>query len=229
MTCTACTPPPGAAGRVLHQDIPVYTQYATPQRIAAIAYTGDDPADDPAWPTTGAADRAEYGRWCRHCCGMACLQMILHHRDGNTPPLLDLLRAGLPYGTYTTEPDGNIRGMFYAPFAAYLRHEHDLASTVHPHLDLHQLCGELSDHGRLVIASVHKEIRRPDRPPPGKGGHLVLVVGHDPHAATIDFLNPSGHTPDTRRATLPFDVFAGFFGGRGISVTLTRVVPQLST
>src|SRR5262249_13280795 len=166
------------------------------------------------------ASQAEYGRWCRHSCGMACLQMILHHRDGHTPPLLDLLRAGLPYGTYRIDLDGGIRGLFYAPFASYLRHEHNLASTVHPRLSIDQLRGEL-DRGRLVIASVHKEIRRPDRPPPGKGGHLVLLVGHDPWSATIDFLNPSGHTPGTRRATLPVDLFAQFFGGRGISVSVT--------
>src|SRR5262249_41357962 len=100
MPCTACTLAPGTRGRVLHQDVPVYTQYASPDRIAAIASPGAAPADDPAWQATGAASQAEYGRWCRHSCGMACLQMILHHRDGHTPPLLDLLRAGLPYGTY---------------------------------------------------------------------------------------------------------------------------------
>jgi len=55
-----------------------------------IAYTGLDPIDDPRWLHTGASDQAEYGRWCRHCCGMACLQMILEHRDGTA-----LGRAGL--------------------------------------------------------------------------------------------------------------------------------------
>lgn len=219
MSCSACAPGPSARGRVLHEDVPVYTQYASPDRIAAIAYAGVDPASDPAWPSTGAADQGEYGRWCRHCCGMACLQMILHHRDGQAPPLLDLLRAGLPYGTYTSDLDGHIRGMFYAPFAAYLHNEHHLASTVHPSLSLDRIRVEL-DQGRLVVVSVHKEIRRPERPSPGRGGHLILLVGHDPGSATIDFLNPSGHTPATRRAAVPAEVFARFFGGRGISVAL---------
>lgn len=66
------------------------------------------------------------------------------------------------------------------------------------------------------MASVHKEIRRPDRPAPGRGGHLVLLTGHD--HGLIHLRNPSGHTPDTRRAGLPVDVFETFFGGRGIAL-----------
>jgi hypothetical protein len=121
-TLTPSTPAPAAPDtatgryRVLHEDIAGRTQYASPELIGAIAYTGLDPAGDPRWAETGAVDPAEYGRWCRHCCGMACLQMILAHRDGTAPPLLELLRAGLPYGTYRTEADGTIRGLFYAPF-----------------------------------------------------------------------------------------------------------------
>jgi hypothetical protein len=48
------------------------------------------------------------------------------------------------------------------------------------------------DQGRLVMASVHKEIRRPEHDPPAIGGHLVLVTGHANEQVT--FRNPSGHT-----------------------------------
>src|SRR5439155_5462489 len=211
MPAPAAPAPDTATGRcrVLHEDIPGRTQYASPELIEAIAYTGLDPAGDPRWAETGAVDRAEYGRWCRHCCGMACLQIILAHCDGIAPPLLELLRAGLPYGTYRTETDGTIRGLFYAPFVDYIAAEHGLAATVHPHLDLDGVLDQLAA-GRMVLASVHKEIRRPDRPAPGRGGHLVLVIGHDPDIGTVHLRNPSGHTPAAREAELPAAVFAAF-------------------
>ncbi|MFJ7272027.1 hypothetical protein ACIQV3_36260 [Streptomyces sp. NPDC099050] len=76
------------------------------------------------------------------------------------------------------------------------------------------------DSGRLVMTSVHKEIRRPESPAPGKGGHLVLVTGR--HGDTQYFRDPSGHTEQARTATLPaaeFAEFAEFFADQGVSLT----------
>lgn len=73
----------------------------------------------------------------------------------------------------------------------------------------------------MLLASVHKEIRRPEHPAPGRGGHLVLVIGHNPDSGILFLRNPSGHTPAAREAELPATVFDAFFGGRGISVALT--------
>ncbi len=196
--------------------IPTITQYASPDLVAAIVYAGHDPADDPRWPESGAPTRADYGRWCREWCGMTCLRMALTHRDGDAPPLYDLLTAGLPYGTYVPQPDGTIRGLYYDPFAAYVRAEHGLDAEVHRHLDADGLRSALADPGALVIASVHREVRRPHRPAPGRGGHLVLVTGHDPAADTLTFHNPSGHTATTRTAILPTAVFDAFFAHRAI-------------
>lgn len=64
MGCLACTPE--CAQRTVHEGITTYTQYLNPERITAIAYHGAEAADDPLWPTSGAASQAEYGRWCRH-------------------------------------------------------------------------------------------------------------------------------------------------------------------
>ena len=72
------------------------------------------------------------------------------------------------------------------------------------------------DQGRLVIASVHKEIRRPEREPPGTGGHLVLVTGYQDDQLT--FRNPSGHTRETGMATLPATTFDRFAAHRGIAL-----------
>ncbi|MGW3494539.1 hypothetical protein [Streptomyces sp. NPDC001020] len=75
---------------------------------------------------------------------------------------------------------------------------------------------DLLDEERLVMASVHKEIRRPENPAPGKGGHLVLVTGRQ--GDTVQFRNPSGHTEQARTASLPVAEFAEFFAGRGVSL-----------
>ena len=212
-SCPACqgTAPPGA----VHDPVPVYTQYQSPDAIAGIAYRGADPADDPLWHRSGAASPAEYAYWCQHACGMACLQMVLHHRDGQTPPLLDLFYGCADHGGYARQPDGGIRGLIYAPFAAYARAEHGLGAAVHRHLSLAGLRAEL-DGGSLVMASVHPEIRRPARPAPGRGGHLVLVIGHDSRG--LHFRNPSGHTAAARCAVLPGEVFASFYAGRGVAL-----------
>lgn len=207
----------------MHEGIAARSQYASPSLIAGVAYHGADPADDPRWPESGAPSRAMYGRWCRHWCGMACLLMILEHRDGTAAPLHDLLTGSLSFGAYQEQPDGTIRGMYYEPFAQYAAAEHGLDAHVHRHLPLSAIRPELVA-GRLVIASVHKEIRRPEFPARGKGGHLVLITGYD--GDLLHFRNPSGHTDHTRNAVLPSGAFASFYAERAISVA---TVPRHST
>jgi len=203
----------------LHEpDTPV-TQDATPDLIAGIAYEGHDPGTDPAWAVSGAVSREEYARWCRHACGMACLRMVLTHRDGDAPPLLELVHGARKAGGYVERPDGSVKGLIYAPFVEYARDTHRLDARVRTDLDTTTLREELG-RGRMVLASVHKEIRRPDRPTPGRGGHLVLVIGH--HDGRVHFRNPSGHTPGAVSASLPEETFAGFFAGRGIVVNPAR-------
>ncbi|MEV4896839.1 peptidase [Nonomuraea sp. NPDC055795] len=205
-------------------QVAAFTQFMSADRIASYVYGGADPGEDPLWRHSGARTREEYSRWCRHACGMACLRMLLHHRDGHAPPLLDLVYGCRAYGGYREEPEG-IKGLYYAPFADYARAEHGLAAEVHPLMDLGEL-EELLAEGRMVIASVHPEIRRPERPAPGRGGHLVLVT--EAADGTVLFNNPSGHTEDSRRARLPLARFGDFFAGRGISVLApdTRVAPE---
>lgn len=58
----------------------------------------------------------------------------------------------------------------------------------------------------------------PHLPAPGRGGHLVLVIGYDGQG--LHFRNPSGHTPAARSAVLPEVDFERFFAGRGVSLRL---------
>jgi hypothetical protein len=219
--CPACLPPGDPAFRPLHEGVPALTQYQSADLIEAIAYRGHDPGDDPRWPASGAKDQAQYARWCGQACGMTCLQMILAHRDGHAPPLVPLTLECAARGGYVEQADGHIRGLVYAPFTAYARDAHGLDAEVRAELGVDGVRGEL-DAGRMFIASVHKEIRRPERPAPGRGGHLVLVIGHA--GGEVHFRNPSGDTAATRSARLPWEVFERFYAGRGVAVEVRRRV-----
>ncbi|MFD9403928.1 peptidase [Streptomyces sp. NPDC060011] len=216
--CGRCRSAQGGPDGEVHEPVHVFTQYQSADLIAAIAYEGADPADDPLWSESGAETRTEYGFWSRRSCGMACLQMILHHRSEPVPRLQHLMREGTERGLYVPRPNGGVQGMFYAPFLEYVREIHGLDGAVHGELSMKQMSEELN-LGRMVLASVHKEIRRPQRSSPGRGGHLVLVIGRDSRG--IHFRNPSGHTHEARYGTLPESVFTSFFGGRGVALDVS--------
>lgn len=194
--------------------VPWVTQYASPSLIAEMVYGDRSRADDPRWRESGAPDREAYAAWCSRWCGMACFRMALLARDGVAPTLYELATGAMAYGAYTDEP-GRPGGLIYRPFAEYARDKHAMPAEVITELDPARLAAEL-DAGTLVIASVHAEIRRPDREPPGVGGHLVLVTGHADGQVT--FRNPSGHTPEAVAATLPGPVFDRFCARRGIAL-----------
>lgn len=209
----------------LHSPVPAFTQYTSPDLIEAIAYQGHDPADDPAWAQSGAPTQQEYGQWSRHLCGMVCMQMALVHRDGTAPTLWALRDGALRAGAY--EVDGQeVRGLIYRPFAEYAEQVHEMGAEVHGHLSLDEL-QKLCDAGRMIMASVAKGIRTPEVEPERRGGHLVLVRGITEHGQ-IHFNNPSGHTPQARKADLPLEEFARFFGGRGVSLDLHPLSPAPS-
>ena len=200
----------------MRRPVPWIVQYASPSLIAAITYGGHPRAEDPRWRDSGAPDRETYAAWCVRWCGMACFRMALLARDGVAPTLFELAAGSMEYGAYTDEP-GRPEGLIYRPFAEYARDKHGLRADVITELSPARLMAEL-DAGRLVIASVHPEIRRPHSDPPGTGGHLVLVTGHA--HGLVTFHNPSGHTPEAVVAALPMPVFDRFAAHRGIALHL---------
>lgn len=158
--------PQDAGGRVSlcpTCQVPSHTQFASPGLVEPIVYGGFDRAADPAWPESGAATLDDYARWCGHLCGLTCLRMAL---GPSAPTLFELRDGALKYGAYTEDPDGTIHGLIYAPFAEYVREVHGVNATVHRHLTVDEITG-LLDEGRQVMVSVHYEIRRPHRQPPG--------------------------------------------------------------
>ena len=177
---------------------------------------GRDAVTDPLWPNSGAKDVAEYALWCEHLCGSACLQMALGALGHDIPPIHGIRRGVEAEGGYVVQPDGGIRGLIYAGAVAWLAGQGIAARIV---LDLPaEGIAPLLEGGRLFIASVHPWVRWPDREPPARGGHLVLVFGAAPDGA-LRFHNPSGDTPATRAdACLPPEAFGRFFAGRGILI-----------
>ncbi|MEU6673009.1 C39 family peptidase [Streptomyces sp. NPDC046925] len=193
--------------------VPSHTQFASPDLVERIVYGGLDRAADPAWAESGAATLEDYTRWCGHLCGLTCLRMAL---GPSSPSLFELRDGALKYGAYTEDADGQIRGLIYAPFAEYVRDVHGVDATVHRHLTVEEITG-LLDEGRSVMVSVHFEIRRPHRPSPGRGGHLVLVTGRSADGG-LHLHNPSGIDAATRTADMSLSDFEPFFAGRGVSL-----------
>lgn len=199
----------------MSSSVPYVCQWATPELAAALIADRATLADDANWALSGARDRAEYIEWANHVCGMACLKMVLTHRDGDAPPLLELARRSLPYGAYVREGE-RIKGLIYAPFVDYVREQFALEAEVRVGVEVETL-PQLLAQRRYFIASVHPGIRRPEQTPPQRGGHLVLVTAVEGNGVT--FHNPSGDSPATRQqVTLPLSHFGRFFAGRGIAI-----------
>jgi len=197
-------------------QVPSLTQFASPDLVERIVYGELDRAADPAWAQSGAVTLDDYARWCGHLCGLTCLRMAL---GPSAPSLFELRDGALKYGAYTESEEGGggtIHGLIYAPFAEYVRDVHGVNATVHRHLTVEEIVG-LLDEGRSVMVSVHYEIRRPHRPSPGRGGHLVLVTGRSADGG-LHLHNPSGIDAGTRMADMALVDFEPFFAGRGVSL-----------
>lgn len=197
--------------------VPYFSQWETPEMTLDVVAEGEAALlRDPKWAQSGAATVEDYARWAVNVCGMACLKMILASR-GAVHPIMELARAATDYGGYVVSTDGaSIKGLIYAPFVRMVGERFGLKAEVVTGIDVGALPALL---GRFpfFMASVHHDIRWPDRAPPSKGGHLVLVTAATPDA--IRFHNPSGHQRDTQAdVVLPLADFDRFFANRGIAV-----------
>lgn len=204
--------------RFVHADVPYHCQWESRALAGPIAYRLIRAVDDPLWRQSGAHTRDEYELGSRSACGVACLRMLLAHRFGSAPPSMDLYRRCLAAGAYRIQPDGSVRGLIYAPFLTFVKETFGLCGQILLPMTLDDIRHALAD-GFFVIASVHREIRRPWLPAPARGGHLILMLGYDEDAGSLIFHNPSGETPQTQEyVELPVCVFASFFGSRGMVI-----------
>ncbi|MDX8467051.1 C39 family peptidase [Mesorhizobium sp. VK23B] len=199
------------------REVPYFSQWESPGMTLPLLAEGPSALHrDPLWRNSGAETVEDYARWAVNVCGMACLKMILAAR-GEIHPTLELARACTTYGGYVVnEADGSIKGLIYEPFVRFVRERFGLSAETVTNVDMAMVPGLLS-RWRYFIASVHPGIRWPERLPPSKGGHLVLVTAASP--AEIRFHNPSGHDRQSQAdVTLPLASFDRFFARRGIAV-----------
>lgn len=199
-------------------DVPYFSQWESPAMTLEVLAEGAAALHrDVRWKNSGAETIEEYARWAVNICGMACLKMILAAR-GEVHPILSLARVCTAYGGYVVnEADASIKGLIYAPFVTFVRERFGLSADVRTEVPVQSIPEILSAH-RFFIASVSSAIRWPEREPPGKGGHLVLVTAADEES--VCFHNPSGHDrPRQADVTLPIATFDRFFANRGISVS----------
>ncbi|ONG44586.1 hypothetical protein BKE38_28115 [Pseudoroseomonas deserti] len=201
------------------RPVPYFSQWETPAMTLAVVAEGAERAllRDPAWRGSGAATIEDYARWAGHLCGMACLRMVLAARGASPlPSMMELARGATAAGGYVEQPDGVIRGLIYAPLLPFMAEAFGIAGEIRLDLAAADLPALLADKD-FFIASVHKDIRWPERHPDSRGGHLVLVTAATPEE--IIFHNPSGHDPaaqaDARLSPADFD---RFFAGRGIAI-----------
>jgi len=197
--------------------VPYFSQWETPGMTLSVLAEGSAALlRDPLWRQSGAETVEDYARWAVNVCGMACLKMILAAR-GELYPTLALARACTAYGGYVVnEIDASIKGLIYAPFVTYVRERFGLSAETMTGVATESISGLLADQP-FFIASVNSGIRWPERIPPSKGGHLVLVTAAS--TETIRFHNPSGHDAASQAdVMLPLTVFDRFFANRGIAV-----------
>jgi hypothetical protein len=195
--------------------IPYYCQWESADAASRIIAKELSLVEDPLWRNSGATSQQEYAEWANHICGMACLKMILAARTGIVHPTIELAKCGLEFGAYVVR-EGTIHGMIYAPFVEMLKSRFGIAAEVVTDITAEDL-PRIWAPGSLFLASVHPSIRWQRPPPPSRGGHLVLIT--NVLAENLTFHNPSGHDPRSQKnATLPLNLFAEFFAGRGVHV-----------
>ncbi|QPC92062.1 C39 family peptidase [Mesorhizobium sp. INR15] len=201
-------------------SVPFFSQWETPGMTLDVLAEGAAVAlrRDPLWKGSGAATQDEYVVWASHVCGMACLKMILAAR-GEIIPTLELARQCTRYGGYVVnEAEQSIKGLIYAPLVTFVEEVFGLQAEVLTNVATSDIPDILAEQ-RFFIASVSAGIRWPEREPPRKGGHLVLVTSASD--GFFRFHNPSGHTSATREnAELTPADFDRFFANRGIAVAI---------
>jgi hypothetical protein len=199
---------PGGSG------VPYFAQWESAELVPAFLDGTLRAAQDPRWAASGAASPREYEFWARRVCGLACLKMVLAARSFPVPPMMRLVEDAVRWGAYVRDGD-SVAGMIYQPFADWVGAEYGLIAKVLP--DLPAELVESASPSAPVIASVHSWIRWPDRVPPARGGHLVLVTGMA--GGLIRLHNPSGLPGVSQQDALisPAD-FGRFFAGRGLLI-----------
>lgn len=206
-----------APKRFVHQNVPYFSQWESAELAGEILSQKISATEDPKWQDSGALSRKEYAEWSWNGCGMACLKMVLAHKQAIIIPLIVLAKQCLGYGGYQV-PLKTSPGLFYQPFCTFVQKEYGLAAKANSALVRAAIIHALS-LGKYVIASVNAEIHNPENNPEKTGGHLVLIIGYDQEKNTVTFHNPSGRNQLNQEAVeLSWHLFKKFFAYKGIVI-----------
>jgi hypothetical protein len=196
--------------------VPYFSQWESPEIVGPILDGSKRGADDPRWADSGARTPQEYEFWADRVCGLACLKMVLAWRGQPVPPMMRLVERALHWRAYVPEGD-RVAGLIYRPFADWVSEEYGIGVQVMPDLPAEAIAASASP-ATPVIASVHYWIRWPDRTPPQRGGHLVLVTGVADGLVRLH--NPSGVAGESQQdALVKVPDFERFFAGRGMLIS----------
>jgi hypothetical protein len=205
-----------ASGVMDASGVPYFSQWESPEFVPQFIDGSMRPADDPRWTVSGARTPQEYEYWSGKVCGLACLKMIMGWRGLPVPATMRLVEQALAWKAYVPEGD-RVAGLIYRPFAEWVGEDYGIAVEVAPVLPV-RLLARLASPSTPVIASVHKWVRWPERIPPERGGHLVLVTGAA--GGLLRLHNPSGMPGASQRdALVGVTDFARFFAGRGLIIS----------
>ncbi|MBK9729061.1 MAG: C39 family peptidase [Saprospiraceae bacterium] len=200
-------------------DVPYVSQFANPDYAEKILRNRVEMTSDPNWRETGAESEQEYAKWVLNICGMACLSMALRYFKCKVEGTIILAKDAFRYQVFKEKNKG-LSGMHYKEFCIWVRN-YGLNAVIYTSLGIRGLQKLLSD-GKLIIASVHPDIReyRTLNDSSKKGGHLVLLIGYDKQKNTLIFHNPSGfssnNTQNNQEILVP--KFLEYFAGRGIAI-----------
>ncbi|MFI0718116.1 C39 family peptidase [Streptomyces sp. NPDC021224] len=200
-------------GSTTKRLVPYHSQWESAELVPEFVTGTRSAAYDPLWQKSGADSVEEYAFWARRMCGVACLRMALDHWGLDVPPSVPLVRELEAAGAYVRDGE-QVKGLIYRPFAGHVARRWGLYVRVAPELTFAGIREEIAA-GRLVMVSVHPGIRTPETEPPGKGGHLVLVVNANTEGVELN--NPSGFPGlSQQHARVPWAALERFYAGRGI-------------
>jgi hypothetical protein len=200
----------------VHKNMPYFSQWESRELVEKIVTGQIEAKDDPRWRESGAQDTKEYTSWSWSCCGMACLKMILAHKQDKVIPLVVLGKRCLEYGGYKM-PVEKSPGLFYKPFVNFIGKEYGLHGRAMSALTLTEIKQTVSDGGYAIV-SVTPEIRFPFKEPSKRGGHVVLVFGYDDEKQVVYLNNPSGFQDSQENVAVPYGQFMKFFDHKGILI-----------
>lgn len=200
----------------IHQKLPYFSQWESRDLVEKIITKQIQAKDDPRWKESGAKNTEEYTTWSWSGCGMACLKMILAHKQHQVIPLVTLGKQCLKYGGYKL-PLENHPGLYYKPFVRFVKGKYNLNGRAVGTLTLNEIKRVLSKGGHAIV-SVTPEIRFPAKNPTKRGGHLVLLFGYDDEKQVIYLHNPSGFKDSQEKVSISYNQFKKFFDNKGVLI-----------